>query len=343
MVANIEKKMHFSISIFEVKEITFLKQNADKWEKIESGMANGSITNPREISEIYIELTNDLSYARTYYPQSQTTAYLNALAARIHQTIYKNKKERRGRFKRFWAREVPMLFGKYHKQLFISFLVFAVSAVIGFVSQVYNDDFVRLIIGDDYVNQTLERIKNGNPLGIYGESSEGSMFIMITINNIKVSFFAFILGMLFSLGTAFLLFRNGIMLGAFQAMFYNHSLFVKSVLVVYIHGTLEISAIIIAGCAGFVLGNSFMFPGTYTRMQSFKRGAIDSLKITVALIPIFITAGFLESFVTRYTNMPIWLSLLIILSSLSFIIWYFIILPITITKKNKYVSSTTLS
>ncbi len=86
-----------------------------------------------------------------------------------------------------------------------------------------------------------------------------------------------------------------------------------------------------------------MFPGTYTRMQSFKRGAIDSLKITVALIPIFITAGFLESFVTRYTNMPLWLSLLIILSSLSFIIWYFIILPITITKKNKYVSSTTLS
>lgn len=331
--------MHFSISNFNVKEITFLKQNAEKWEKIENGINTGSISNPREISEIFIELTNDLSYARTYYPQSKTTEYLNGLTANIHQTIYKNKKEEKGRFKRFWAKEVPGLFGKYHKQLFIAFLVFAVSAVIGFVSQVYNDDFVRLILGDSYVNETLERIKNGNPMGIYGETAEGPMFFVITINNIKVSFIAFIMGMLFSLGTAYLLFTNGIMLGAFHAMFFNHSVFIKSLLVVYIHGTLEISAIIIAGCAGFVLGNSFMFPGTYTRLASFKKGALDSLKIVIALIPVFITAGFFESFVTRYTNMPLWLSLLIIFGSLSFIIWYFIIFPIVLTKKNKYESN----
>lgn len=307
---------------------------------MESTLNNGMLSNPREVSEMFIELTNDLSYSRTYYPQSATTQYLNALAAKIHQAIYKSKKEEKGRFKRFWKFEVPALFGQYHKQLFISFAVFVVAAVIGFVSQVYDDDFVRLIIGDEYVNATIERIKKGNGLGIYGESSEGSMFLAITSNNIYVSFLVFAFGMIFSLGTAYHLFKNGIMLGAFHAMFFKYNLLGKSLLVVYIHGTLEISAIIIAGCAGFVLGNSFMFPGTYTRIESFKRGAKDSLKIIIGLVPVFIVAGFLESFVTRYTNMPVWLSLLIIGSSFAFILWYFIIYPIRLTKKTSYVSAT---
>jgi hypothetical protein len=59
------------------------------------------------------------------------------------------------------------------------------------------------------------------------------------------------------------------------------------------------------------------------------------VKIAVGLVPIFITAGFLESFVTRHTEMPIWLSLTIILGSLAFIIWYFIIYPIRLNNKAK--------
>ncbi|HEY1039455.1 MAG TPA: stage II sporulation protein M [Bacteroidia bacterium] len=320
-----------------MKEVTFLKQNADKWEKMESTLNSDTLSNPREASEMFIELTNDLSYSRTYYPQSATTQYLNGLTAKTHQSIYQNKKEEKGRFKRFWKFEVPGLFAQYHKQLFVSFVVFLVSAVIGFVSQVYDDDFVRLIVGDAYVNETIERIKSGNGLGVYGEHPQGMMFFYITSNNIFVSFRVFAFGLIFSLGAGYELFRNGIMLGAFHAMFLKYNLLVKSLLVVYIHGAFEISAIIIAGCAGFVLGNSFMFPGTYTRMESFKRGAKNSLKIVIGLIPVFIAAGFLESFITRYTNMPLWLSLFIIISSFAFIIWYFIIYPIRLTKKSAYV------
>ena len=124
------------------------------------------------------------------------------------------------------------------------------------------------------------------------------------------------------------------MLGSFFAMFYQYNVLGKALKVVWIHGTLEISAIVIAGCAGFVLGNSFMFPSTYTRVESFKRGARDSIKIVVGLIPIFMCAGFLESFITRYTEMPLWLSLIIILSSLVFLLWYFILLPLKFNKIN---------
>jgi len=315
-----------------MKEITFLKDRSGKWEEFEK-MLKEKHTNPRELAGLFIEVTDDLSYSRTHYPKSKTTQYLNGLAARVHQEIYKNKKESHGRILSFWKSEVPLSMALHQKQLFLSFFIFLLCGLLGFISEMYDENFVRLIIGDHYVDETIQRIKNGNPLGIYGESDEGSMFFMITINNILVSFRVFAMGLLFSFGTGYELFRNGIMLGAFHGFFWRYHLLGKSLLVVWIHGSFEISAIIIAGAAGFVLGNSLLFPGTYKRMDSFKRGAISSLKIVVGVVPIFIVAGFLESFVTRYTNMPLWLSIFIILGSLFFVLWYFVLYPRMLSKK----------
>jgi len=98
---------------------------------------------------------------------------------------------------------------------------------------------------------------------------------------------------------------------------------------------LEISAIIIAGCAGLVMGNSILFPGTYSRGVSFVRGAKQGVKIVIGLVPVFATAAILESFVSRYSQMPVWLSTSIIGVSLTFIIWYFIIYPIVLNRKSK--------
>jgi len=315
-----------------VKEITFLKERAIKWEEFEK-LLKEKHANPRELAGLFIEVTDDLSYSRTNYPKSKTTQYLNGLAARVHQEIYKNKKENRGRIFSFWKTEVPLSMAKHQKQLFLSFFVFALCSLLGFISEMYDENFVRFIIGDGYVDETIQRIKEGKPLGIYGEGEQGAMFFRITLNNILVSFRVFAMGLLFSFGTGYELFRNGVMLGAFHGFFWRYHLLGKSLLVVWIHGSFEISAIIIAGAAGFVLGNSLLFPGTYKRIESFKRGALSSLKIVVGVVPIFIVAGFLESFVTRYTDMPLWLSLFIILGSLSFVIWYFVLLPIYLSRK----------
>ena len=153
-----------------------------------------------------------------------------------------------------------------------------------------------------------------------------------SINNIKVSFTAFIMGILFSVGTFSALFYNGVMLGSFQYFFYQKGLLLVSVLSIWIHGTLEISAIIIAGCAGLVMGNSIIFPKTFSRLDSFKQGAKQGVKIIIGLVPVFIVAGFLESFVTRLA-MPAVLSGSIIFISASFILWYFVIYPIRLGRK----------
>jgi uncharacterized membrane protein SpoIIM required for sporulation len=316
-----------------VKEITFLNQNADKWQQFESLISTKGDTEPDLMADLFIKITDDLAYSKTHYPKSKTTQYLNSIAARVHQEIYKNKKEKSSRVITFWKYELPFIFKNSHKQLLYSFLIFAIAMLIGVVSAAKDDNYVRLILGDSYVNMTLENIDKGEPMAVYKSMNQVDMFLGITINNIRVAFICFALGILFSFGTGVMLFYNGIMLGAFQYFFYAKGLLLQSVLVIWIHGTLEISAIIIAGCAGLVMGNSILFPGTYSRGVSFINGAKQGVKIAVGLVPVFITAGFLESFVTRYAQMPMWVSLTIIGSSLSFIIWYFIIYPIRLNKK----------
>ncbi len=338
MIIYTHQRIIFCINLqqlqpLKVKEITFLKQNENKWLQFESFLSQKSGTDPDTIADLFIQITDDLSYARTNYPKSKTVQYLNSLALKAHQQIYKNKKEDKGRILKFWKYELPLEFKKSHRQLFYSFLIFVISVGIGCISAANDESFVRLILGDTYVNQTLENIDKGDPMAVYKSMTSGEMFFAITLNNIYVSFLCFVMGVLLSVGTVYMLFKNGVMLGAFQYFFFQKGLLLQSSLVIWIHGTLEISAIVIAGAAGLTMGNSILFPGTYSRLDSFKQGSKQGVKIIIGLIPVFIMAGFLESFVTRHTGMPVVLSMFIILFSLFFIIGYFIVYPVYLNKK----------
>lgn len=320
-----------------MREAQFLKQNADKWKQYEQEVHH--FDNPDTFAERFVELTDDLAYSKTFYPDSNTSRYLNGLASLFHQKIYRNKREKSGRIKSFWVYELPFLVRQYHRHLLFSFLFFIVFTFLGVLSAKYDDSFLRLILGDGYVNMTNENIEKGDPFGIYKSRGQASMFFQIAFNNIRVSFAAFVYGIFFSLGTVLLLMHNGLMLGSFEYYFFSKGLGLRSILVVFLHGTLEISAIVIAGAAGLILGNSLLFPKTYGRWDSILKGGKDGLKIVVGLVPVFIIAAFLESFITRYTGMPVWLSGLILLFSFLFIIGYFIIYPLRLHNREKTVQN----
>jgi uncharacterized membrane protein SpoIIM required for sporulation len=322
-----------------MREAAFAKQNKDKWLRFESVLRNNIQVHPDELSALYIEITDHLSYARTFYPSSNTLHYLNGLSVLAHQKIYKTKRESRMRFISFYTREFPLLFSQYHKQLGIAFFTFFLFAVIGAYSAATDGNFVRLIMGDAYTNMTLSNIEKGDPMAVYKEMGAIDMFLGITINNIRVALMAFIFGMFLSMGTLFILMRNAIMLGSFQYFFYDQGLLWESARTIWIHGTIEISVIIIAGTAGLVLGNGILFPGTYTRLQSFIRAAKGGVKILLSTIPFFIIAGFLEGFVTRHTDMPDWLAILIIGGSFYLILFYYVIYPIKLKRKHERIHS----
>ncbi|WP_034241801.1 stage II sporulation protein M [Aquimarina atlantica] len=310
-----------------MREAAFVRQNKDKWLKFESVLVNNAQITPDELSNLYIEITDHLSYAQTFYPNSQTLNYLNGLASSAHQKIYKTKKEKKNRLYSFWVKEFPLEFYQYQKHLLIAFLISVLFTAIGAYSSATDGAFVRSILGDAYVNMTLENIANEDPMAVYKKMEETNMFLGITINNIRVALNCFILGVMFGIGTIYMLMQNFIMLGSFQYFFYEKGLLWESARTIWIHGTIEISVIIIAGCAGLVVGNSILFPKTYTRLTSFVKGIKAGLKIVISTVPFFILAGFLEGFVTRHTEMPDWLAILIISGSLALILFYYVIYP----------------
>ncbi|MGJ8734575.1 MAG: stage II sporulation protein M, partial [Cellulophaga sp.] len=319
-----------------MREAAFVKQNKDKWTTFESVLAKKTEIDPNKLSDLYIEITDHLSYAKTFYPGSNTAFFLNSLASEAHQKIYKTKKEPKNRIISFWKTEFPTLFYHNRRELLIAFLVFSFFCAVGAFSAANDGDFVRSFLGDGYVNMTLENIANDDPMAVYKQQSEFKMFLGITINNIKVAMMAFIYGILLGIGSLFVMMQNGIMLGSFQYMFYEKGLLWESARTIWIHGTIEISVIIIAGCAGLVLAKGILFPGTYTRLESFKRGTVNGLKIMLSTVPFFVVAGFLEGFVTRHTEMPDWLAILIITSSLVLILYYYVIYPYLLHKRTNH-------
>ena len=293
-----------------MREVVFLKSNEKRWRQIEAIAGGQKNTTPDNLANIFIQLSDDLAYAQTNYPDSPTTDYLNQITVQLYRIIHKNKKFHFNRLFSFWQYELPLEFRKAHKQFLISFLIFSVFVLIGLVSVHYEEDFAKVVLGNDYVEMTDQNINNDDPMAVYkkGDSSENAfgekafMFIRITLNNIKISIYTFIGGAVFGLGTIYILFKNGVMLGVFQWYFYTKGLLFSSFLTIWIHGTIEISCIIIAGGAGLVIGSGFLYPKTHSRMNSFIKHAKRGVKIMIGIIPLIIMAGLLEGFVTRHTE-----------------------------------------
>jgi uncharacterized membrane protein SpoIIM required for sporulation len=316
-----------------MKEALFIRQNIAKWNLYEEQVKHISDHAPDELADAYIDITNDLSFARTHYPDSNNTVYLNNISTRLHQYIHGRRRESFSSLVTFWTRKLPLTMYDARKEMVCSFLIFLVSAITGAVSTANDREFSRIILGNEYVDMTLDNIERGDPMAVYKDEQKTGMFLKITVNNVRVSFNTFIAGILTSVATGCMLFRNGVMVGTFQCFFAEYGLLRESFLTIWIHGTLEISAIIIAGAAGIAMGNGWLFPGTYSRIVSFRRGAKKGLKIIVGLVPIIVTAGFFESFLTRATELPDAVRLAVILCSLAFILFYFVFWPVTVKNK----------
>ncbi len=317
-----------------MREVAFIKQNKEKWLQFEKAIQQKKVENPDELSQLYLQLINDLAYAQTYYKKSKLIIYLNDLAVQVYQKIYQTKREDTNALVHFFKIEIPLIVHQHRRYVLYAFIFFIIATFIGIISAANEDSFVRLILGNEYVNQTLQNIENGDPVAVYKSGSNWGSFIGITFNNLKVGLTSFVYGVTGGIGTAYIQLFNGIMLGSFQYFFYKQGVLVESMKGIWIHGAMEIFAIVIEGAAGFILGASILFPKTYSRFTSFKIGMRNSIKIVISTMPFTIAAGFLEGFITRYSNtMPLFLALVIIFGTLSLITCYYLIYPFIVHKK----------
>lgn len=314
-----------------MRESKFIKKNQEKWIRFEK-MLSKKDNNPDELSSLFVEINEDSSYSSTFYKNRIITKYLNKLSVKLFSKIYGTVKSKKG-FWFFWKEELPYVAYKCRKHLYLCLSILMLTIALGVVSSYVNPDFCKQMLGDSYVQMTKENIASNDPMAVYKSAKGGDMFLSISLNNIRVSLLTFVSGIVGGIGSLVVLAHNGVMVGAFQYFFIEAGLFVDSFLTIWMHGAIEISLIAVEASAGLVLGLGILLPGNLPRMTSFKISAKRGIKLLLGSLPLIVLAAIIESFVTRYTDMPNLIRLVFILLSFGLVAFLFFIYPLVVAKR----------
>jgi uncharacterized membrane protein SpoIIM required for sporulation len=242
----------------------------------------------------YRQVVSDLAIARRDYPDDQLTVWLNGLAARAHLRLYRAPAGSWRRLGQFFWTDFARRFRAAGGYLGVSALLLFGPAVLAYVAALLSPTLRDALVPE----QLRQLMESGRTWTDIEPGLRAGMATVIFTNNIQVAFIGFAGGVLFGLGTAYVLMSNGLMLGSLlgAAQFYG----VAPLLWAFIspHGYLELTCIIIAGAAGLMLGDALLRPGLLPRREALARAARRAIELVVGAAPVLVVAGLIEGFVS---------------------------------------------
>ena len=313
-------------------ETEFISKNTTKWQSYEL-LLQQEFHNPDKLSEIYLELSNDLSFANTHYPNRAVRLYLNNLMQKVYTNI--NVEVSPFSIKNLFSIYLPKIFYESRYASYFTLLMFIIGVLIGIISTLQDPDFVRLCLGDAYIDMTLRNIANDEPMAVYNQGNATSSFWQIFQNNASISARVFILGILGGVGSLFFLMVNAIMVGSVQTFFIQQGYAKESLMTIWTHGTLEFISIFFACTAGFYIGISLLFPKTYTRLQSLQIAAKKSLALVILSIICLFISALIEAYITPL-NLSDLTRLIFIFTPCLIYLAYVFIYPYYLNNKGKF-------
>lgn len=183
-------------------------------------------------------------------------------------------------------------------------LLFIASGVTGFWLIFTYPDLIALFASPQLI-ATVERGELWTD-GLLNVTPSAVLSVSILTNNIVVSLFAFCSGVIFGLGTFYLVGLNGVSLGAIFAFTGQHGLAGRLFDFVVAHGCVELSCICIAGAAGAYIGEALIRPGELTRGEAFRVAVAHGTRVLVAVTLLLFVCGFIEGFVSPDPEVPRW-------------------------------------
>jgi uncharacterized membrane protein SpoIIM required for sporulation len=279
----------------------FVESRRPRWEKLETtiqSLERGRLSASELIglTRLYREATADLARLQTFQNQEgledELKTYLNHLVARAYSQIYRSSPPRMASLWRFLRSGFPAAFRETLPWTLVALSVFTLGMAYGFITAVSDGAFVALIVPPKLIQQ----VEGGTVWfdSILAMKPQASTWIMT--NNISVSFLAFAMGITFGLGTLYLMVFNGLMVGTLAGLCHTNGLSVPFWSFVLPHGVIELTAIFIAGGAGFLLGGALLFPGDLPRKDALLGRARQAGRLILGCVPLLVIAGIVEAF-----------------------------------------------
>ena len=262
---------------------------------------------PGEVNEmlhLYRDVSADLARLRALEADSGLINEINRLVARAHGQIYRGVRRKSFSILEFFLVRYPQLFRETWKFTFASLVISLLFAGIAYRTVQTHPDLVADVMGQ-WMGHEFRGEKTAQDIkGRFRMVSSPVLSSFVTGNNIIVALQAFALGITFGVGTVYVLMYNGMMVGGIAAAYAKSGVAADLWLTLLPHGALELSAIVIAGGAGLLVGYSLWCPGQRTRRRALREDALKAVQIAVGLIPAFMVAGFFEGFITPSDALP---------------------------------------
>jgi uncharacterized membrane protein SpoIIM required for sporulation len=259
-----------------------------------NGLRSFSAEQIEAFARAYRQVISDLALAQRDFPDDQLTLWLNALAARAHLRLYRAPTPSWQRFGQFFWTDFARRFRAARPYLLMSALLLFGPAALAYVGALFEPT-----LRDALVPASLRHVmSSGRTWTDIQPAMRPGMATLIFTNNIQVAFLAFAGGVLFGLGTTYVLISNGVMLGGVlgAAQFYGVAPLVWSF--VSPHGYLELTCIVIAGAAGLMLGDALLRPGLLLRREALARAARRAVELALGAAPVLVVAGLIEGFIS---------------------------------------------
>ena len=286
---------------------TFLQQRRPDWKRLEvilqlvegSGLSSLDDEQAVEFGRLYRRAASDLNQAQTFVSGEATERYLNDLVARAYLAIYgKTRIDLWGLIRYlFWG--YPAVFRHYLPHFLLATFLFAAGTGFGYLASCYDADVARAFLLPTDMPTIQPGDEQDAAAAQYDTDKLTAFSSYLFTHNVSVSLVAFALGVTFGLGTAWLMFYNGVMLGALGAVFVQAHQFTAYATGILPHGVLEIPACLIGGAAGFVLAQGFLRARPWPRREELARMGKQSVLMLFGCVPLLGIAACLEAGVAR--------------------------------------------
>jgi len=289
----------------------FISERKSAWQRLEEllklldGMTLRRLHREevRELGRIYRRTASDLAIARAESRDPRLINYLNSLVIRAHGRIYRADTQGYGRIRDFFTRDFPLAFRRTWRYTATSFGVFMLFSLIAFFGTRYDPDFSEFAgipssFREVVINQRTHWWEDLNKANQVGSSQ-------IFTNNIRVTFYAFALGVLLGVGTLYVLAFNGAMVGAILALTYRAGFGNDLATFMVGHGVIELSCIFISGGAGLLIGTAVLMPGDLSRGDALKSRGMEAVRLIIGCVPLLVVAGIIEGFISPQPISPI--------------------------------------
>ncbi len=280
----------------------FVRERQESWDALETLLAELERSGARsgasaervfEFSRRYRALCHDLAQVRTHDFGDDLELRLNALAMRGHHVLYRKRSARAGHLLAFLLGGFPALLRNYGRYFALACAVFLLPALVTGVLSYHDHDFARRVLPSAMIHQFQEMYAEAPDDGTGREASAAGFYVK---HNVAIAFRCFAFGMLFGLGSLYILFVNGVAIGTIFGMLCASGRGMHLTTFVITHGAFELTAIVIAGTAGLVLGDALLRPGKGGRIRALQERGLDAVRLAGGAAFLLVLAAVIEGF-----------------------------------------------